>query len=126
MSRSVDVSDDLGYRVYERGEAAQRLNMSLRTLERRIESGTLGHIRHRGRIYVSEDQIHEYEARATRYEQPPIPGLEAAADFTEAQGAAVARVIDANRERRAQARLRHGEREQRETVRRKRRNGDVA
>lgn len=113
MRSSEDVSTDLGIRVYHRGEAAQRLGRSLRQVERWIADGTLGHIRYHGRVYVSEEQLRMYETRAIRrvdatYTQPPLPGLGPDEVFTPEQGAAVARVIDTNRARRARVRAKGG------------------
>lgn len=107
MITSAEVSAELGTRVYSRTETARRLGKSVRTIERWIDAGTLAHLVYDGRIYVTEKAIRQCES-TIGYVQPPLPGLEPGEEFTQEQAAAVARVIDANRSRRARSRVQGG------------------
>lgn len=55
-----------GRAKYDLDRAADRLGVSRRTVERRIEQGELASVREGGRRYVTESALRDYEDRARR------------------------------------------------------------
>ena len=51
---------------YDLDAAADRLGVSRRTVERRIEAGQLGAVREGARVFVTEEACAAYEDRARR------------------------------------------------------------
>ena len=64
-------------KLLTRLEAAERLGISHDTLDRLRAEGKLAYIQHKpgGKVWISEDAIDEYIARATHAAQPVRPVL---------------------------------------------------
>jgi excisionase family DNA binding protein len=83
---------------FDRITAAAMLEISLATLRRKIDDGSIGHVREGYRVYLTREHIEAYRNRGTEWVQPTLPGFEhldgASAPFTDAQAAAAARLLE--------------------------------